>query len=55
MPGVADSTYACSSTAATVRAGWRETPDADAAPTESAMIGAFGNHHGRLPFANGRL
>ena len=35
--------------------GWREISDADAAPTESAMIAAFRDHHGRLPFANGRL
>ncbi|MDL9947651.1 hypothetical protein QSJ19_19105 [Gordonia sp. ABSL11-1] len=35
--------------------GWRETPDADAATIESAMIVAFRDHRGRLPFANGRL
>ncbi|MGC4960415.1 hypothetical protein [Gordonia sp. DT101] len=35
--------------------GWRETSNADATPTESAMIAAFRDHHGRLPFANGRL
>lgn len=34
---------------------WRETPDADAAALETAMITAFRDHHGRLPFANARL
>ena len=34
---------------------WRETPDADAAAIETAMIAAFRRHHGRLPFANARL
>lgn len=33
---------------------WRETPDADAAPTESAMLAAFEARHGCLPFANAR-
>lgn len=33
---------------------WRETPDAHAAPTESAMLAAFETRHDRLPFANMR-
>ncbi|CAM3886439.1 hypothetical protein ACXYTP_05500 [Tsukamurella ocularis] len=33
---------------------WRETSDADAAPTESAMLAAFAGKHERLPFANMR-
>ncbi|MDY6811860.1 MAG: hypothetical protein SW127_23110, partial [Actinomycetota bacterium] len=34
--------------------GWRVTDDADAAPTETAMLATFREHYGRLPFANMR-
>lgn len=33
---------------------WRETPDAEAAPTESAMLVVFESEHGCLPYANAR-
>lgn len=34
--------------------GWLVTDDADATPTETAMIAAFRAHHGVRPFANAR-
>lgn len=34
--------------------GWRVTDDADAAPTETAMIAAFRARYGVRPFANAR-
>lgn len=39
---------------ARLQVAWRETDDADAADTETAMIAAFRAHYGVRPFANAR-
>lgn len=39
---------------ARLQVAWRETDDADAARTETALIAAFRTHYGVRPFANAR-